>query len=442
MKQLLQIWLIALFVKLIVSAWLPLSPDEAYYWVWSHQLQLSYYDHPPFIAWLFYLGHFLEPFANAVRWPAVIFGHFLFWIWLVILRPWFSDDQLRLWLLFALLAPLPGLGTLIVTPDLPLLVFWSLSLLLAIRYFQQPAAALAFLLGISLGLGFCSKYIIVLFVPSLFLWLGFSGLWRKVVPHHVLWTVLGGLLGCFPVLLWNYHNGWISFRFQIDHGLGAESWNWRWTVEYLLGQVLIIFPPILYLALRRRPSQPLRFLVHFAWFPLLFFLYSSTRGYVEANWSIIAYPSLLALAVYNLRSRALARGVIAFWSILIVLALTEVQFHWIPAPRLTERLHEHELAHPIIQDLPNIDGEPFYADTYQLASLLSYQMKVPVFKMPGLNRVDFYDFLSAPEELPDRFYLYTYRLKKLPRSWLERDYLVTERLSVTEQLERVRIERQ
>ena len=27
-----------------------LSPDEAYYWVWSHRLAPSYFDHPPAVA--------------------------------------------------------------------------------------------------------------------------------------------------------------------------------------------------------------------------------------------------------------------------------------------------------------------------------------------------------------------------------------------------------
>ena len=29
---------------------MPLSPDEAYYWVWSHALAAGYLDHPPMVA--------------------------------------------------------------------------------------------------------------------------------------------------------------------------------------------------------------------------------------------------------------------------------------------------------------------------------------------------------------------------------------------------------
>src|SRR5512139_3734300 len=30
---------------------LALSPQEAYYWTWSRRLDLSYFDHPPLVAW-------------------------------------------------------------------------------------------------------------------------------------------------------------------------------------------------------------------------------------------------------------------------------------------------------------------------------------------------------------------------------------------------------
>src|SRR5579863_9920600 len=35
---------------------LPLSFDEAYYWLWSRHLALSYFDHPPAIAYAIRLG--------------------------------------------------------------------------------------------------------------------------------------------------------------------------------------------------------------------------------------------------------------------------------------------------------------------------------------------------------------------------------------------------
>ena len=41
---------------LVLAAILPLSPDEAYYWVWSRDMQPGYLDHPPMVAIFIWLG--------------------------------------------------------------------------------------------------------------------------------------------------------------------------------------------------------------------------------------------------------------------------------------------------------------------------------------------------------------------------------------------------
>ena len=53
-------WLAALaaltLVRLLVAAAAPLSPDEAYYWLWSRALAPGYLDHPPMVALWMRLG--------------------------------------------------------------------------------------------------------------------------------------------------------------------------------------------------------------------------------------------------------------------------------------------------------------------------------------------------------------------------------------------------
>ena len=39
-----------------LAGWAPLHDDELYYWCWSKELQLSYFDHPPLLGWLEWLG--------------------------------------------------------------------------------------------------------------------------------------------------------------------------------------------------------------------------------------------------------------------------------------------------------------------------------------------------------------------------------------------------
>lgn len=43
-------------IRLWLGANLELHFDEAYYWYWSKNLQLAYFDHPPAVAWLIRAG--------------------------------------------------------------------------------------------------------------------------------------------------------------------------------------------------------------------------------------------------------------------------------------------------------------------------------------------------------------------------------------------------
>ncbi|MBC7674277.1 MAG: glycosyl transferase, partial [Polaromonas sp.] len=47
---------VATMLRLLLAAWLPLFPDETYYWEWSRHLAAGYYDHPPAIAVLVAMG--------------------------------------------------------------------------------------------------------------------------------------------------------------------------------------------------------------------------------------------------------------------------------------------------------------------------------------------------------------------------------------------------
>ncbi len=101
----------SLLIKLVIAAVVPLSFDESYYWVWSKNLQLSYFDHPGMVAWLFRIGNIFEQLGHAVRWPAVILGHLTILVWINILKKLtFSDNKIFIWVLVCLFSPLLGPG--------------------------------------------------------------------------------------------------------------------------------------------------------------------------------------------------------------------------------------------------------------------------------------------------------------------------------------------
>ena len=114
-------------VRLTVAAVTPLSPDEAYYWVWSRALAPGYLDHPPMVALWIRAGtlvagdtalgiRLLAPFSLALgSWMIAQSADILF--------PGRRAGLTAAALLNATL--LFGIGAVTMTPDTPLLFFWT-----------------------------------------------------------------------------------------------------------------------------------------------------------------------------------------------------------------------------------------------------------------------------------------------------------------------------
>lgn len=422
MKKFWHIWGLSLIIKLIISALLPLSADEAYYWVWAQRPQLSYFDHPPMISWLFYLGHFLEPFLNSVRWPAVLLGHLIIAIWFSILKDSISFEKFRVWIWLALLSPLVGFGSIILTPDLPVLFFWSLSLSLMLKALKEEHWYYYAAFGASLGLGFCSKYHIVLFIPCLFLYLFFSKKWHQVSWRGVFFTALLGLICSLPVVIWNFQNNFASFEFQLKHGLEKSTYNIEWTTSYLIGQVLLVFPLMFWAALKAKVPRDLSWLYFFGWGPLLFFFATSFRASTEANWPIIGHPAILALALFHPKVQSWLKYYIAFWGLLMTIVLGSIL---VPSFRtIHEKLEEPYL----FQEMSPLVSEysPLYADSYQLAASLWYFTKTPIYKLKEMSRFDFFDSFSQAVPQGNRFYLITKKGNSLPAWFSEQQWQMKE----------------
>lgn len=439
MKSFAKIWSLALLIKIALGIILPLSNDEAYYWVWGHHPHLSYFDHPPLVGWLFWLGLKVDFWGQASRIPGILLGHCTLLIWFQILRPYLTTERLNFWLVFVLFSPFLGVGSVIITPDTPLLFFWSLSLLYLTRALNTRSLRDYLLLGLFLGLGFCSKYHIVLFVPITLIWLYASGRWREVKWPYVPFTILIGLLFCAPVLIWNAQNEWASFVFQINHGFEPHKPSALFPVEYVISQLLLIFPVVLYYFWQKREPFQLSYLRYFTWLPLLFFLYSSFKARVEANWTLVAYPSLYTLALFGAQNLKWLKVTIALWIMGLGVVLSQIFYPWIPVN--PKKLKTHELT----KYLPLADfaakNPNCYASSYQMAASLSYHLRKHVYKLGGMNRRDFYDFESNSYPKADKFWVFVEPEQRLP-DWLEKEgYYRVSKVNITDELGIVEVQR-
>jgi len=420
------IWWISLIIKLALAAWLPLSSDEAYYWVWGQHPQLSYFDHPPMVGWLFAIGEWLPGFGQSVRWPAILLGHASWPIWYQILKPYLDAGRMNWFLTLVLFSPLLGLGGMIVTPDLPLIFFWSLSVWIFQWALRSSSAAAYAAFGAVLGAGFCSKYHMVLFVPFALLAVAVGRQWSRLRWGKLIYTIIAGLIFSSPVWIWNLQNDLVSFRFQLEHGLKSDVWKAAWPAEYIGGQVALIFPVILYLSLQRKEPKEIRWLHVFAWGPLLFFLYTSFKAHVEANWPIIAYPAVMALALLNVRTKqhlSLLKTVLMVWVIATVAILGQVSWTWLPINEKKIKTYELKKFDQLAKNSANLN--PLYAGSYQMAGALSYRQNRIVYKLGGMNRKDFFDFRAESYPSVDEFFLALEAGHPLPVWVKERGYEAT-----------------
>ena len=81
-----------------MAAVLPLSADEAYYWLWSEHLAAGYYDHPPAIAFLIRCGTWLSATAEwGVRFAGVLLSIAASWFVWQAAQAILGDERARRW---------------------------------------------------------------------------------------------------------------------------------------------------------------------------------------------------------------------------------------------------------------------------------------------------------------------------------------------------------
>ena len=117
---------------------LELTFDEAYYTLWSRSLSFGYLDHPPMVALLIRASTSLfggsEFGVRALS--LLVVGAMPALIAFIAWRLFGSAEKAALAALMWIAMPLVSIGAVFVTPDAPLVVFWTLGLL-------RPGRALA-----------------------------------------------------------------------------------------------------------------------------------------------------------------------------------------------------------------------------------------------------------------------------------------------------------
>lgn len=138
---LLLIWFIA---NIITTSFLELSNDEAYYWMYSQNLDWGYFDHPPMIALWNWIGYSILPNEIGVRLPSILLTTATIYFIYLTVKP----QSIRVFslLIFSLIGlNLTGFLSL---PDNPLLFFTAAFFYQYRRYIENDSVKNSLILGI------------------------------------------------------------------------------------------------------------------------------------------------------------------------------------------------------------------------------------------------------------------------------------------------------
>lgn len=303
----------ALVVRLIIASQAPLFPDETYYWDWSRRLATGYFDHPPLVAWLIRCGTMV--FGDTplgVRAGAVIVGILGSLIIAITARRLAGDRAAFVAAVVFAVMPLSAAGLVLATPDAGLLAAAAAVIYAVLRAMEHPAGSRQSLLwwcvaGAAQGIAFWSKYTAILVPAGLAIALALHAelrvRLREAGPYVA--TIIASLVFA-PVLLWNANHNWVSFTFQLQHGLVGSGGSILRRESELIGGQLGLVSPILFTMMVIAVVKGLRgsaatvntkLLSLTSLFVIAFFAYSATQRRVEANWPALAYvPATLLLA--------------------------------------------------------------------------------------------------------------------------------------------------
>lgn len=294
-------------LRLVAAAVTPITFDEAYYWTWSKGLAGGYYDHPPMVALVIRAGTMIAGDSElGVRLVSILLAlPMSFAIWRATEILFGSRRAAASAVVLLNVTLMAAVGTLIVTPDAPLLVASSFLLLCLAKVLQTGRGAWWLAVGAAAGCALLSKYTAMLFGLAIVIWL-------IAVPklRHWLWSPwvwLGGAvaLALFaPVILWNADHGWVSFIKQLGRAR-IEDFRPAFIAELVPTQVGFATPLVFILgamglhamAWRKSGAFAARVLVgSLFWTIVAYFAWHSLHARVEANWFAPVYPAFAIAA--------------------------------------------------------------------------------------------------------------------------------------------------
>jgi undecaprenyl-diphosphatase len=327
-KKFLTILIGITILRLVVGSYLNLSDDEAYYLLWSRNLGMSYYDHPPVIAYL-------------IRIMTTIFGENNFSVRLVaigcttitslyiykISYYLYKDERIAgiTGIIFNIL-PLYTFLSIMTLPDSPLILLYTMVLYYFLKVVYEKDEKAWYFIAILTGLGLLSKYNMFMVYPSIFFYLLFSRenrFWLLKKEPYVAFLI--SILMFTPVIYWNYSHNWGSFEFHLE-GRQSKTFRFRPTkfFQFVGGQIGVVSPILffgIFIASIKNFKKPDVNLLFWFALPLIgIFTFSSLSNNSKVHWLACAYiPMIIVFVKYTEFNKLWRAGIILSGSLSLLL---------------------------------------------------------------------------------------------------------------------------
>ena len=393
------IFLIAInLFKLLVARSFPLIGDEAYYWLWSRHLDLSYVDHPPMIAYLnFIITSIFGSSEFAIRLGAVLIILAISWIIYLTGKEIYNEKAGAFAAIIFNLIPTFFGGGMFLVPQTVLFLFWSLSFYLLIKITRTGKGYYWYLLGISAGLGLLSDYVMGLFFIGTLIFLAVSREQRFWLTRKE--PYLGALIGLIifsPVLIWNLRLGFTPL-FYWGGKMGVTPRIGDNLLNFFGLQMLLYTPPIfimtIYLIFSRKIKElPLKILSAMVFLP---FALISPIINVGGHWPSTAYlPAILD----SHRAKKVTIGILLSFAILVNVAgfAYYLLYYPVPAELKGKEFTINQQLPVYLKEVTPPSGKTYYlANDLGMLGLVAFHGKVPVNMAPGrLKQVDLWGKLE------------------------------------------------
>ena len=383
--------------RFLLLPFMGLMPQDAYYYLYGQNLSLSYFDHPGMV------GYILRIFTDVLGQSVYVIKLADFTITSITILNFYKLATLflsknRLFRSLILFSSTIFISILSFnsTPDVPLLLFWTLTIIFFYKAIFEEKKWYWIVAGISMGLAFNSKYTALLLHIGVLGFLVFSSKYRKLLISPWLWLgIIISIAVTFPVWWWNYQNEFASFAFQSSERTNSIS---KFEIKPLLffgtiGHQLILLLPILFsvfvvfsfkhikkaLIKFKLPSDKTLFLLAFFIPTFIGFFVISPVYWVKLNWMMPSYITGTIIAGMYISKKLLKTQLIIAVIFHIAIA-SQVVFYFVPINSDDTWVSWRELGEEV-EEISKNDTQAFIfsMDGYKTAAQLRFFTSKTIF---------------------------------------------------------------